>query len=269
MASTTFRHTRPLATALLALTVMACGGSTSEPTPPPPTYAVRGTVGGLYSGNQVTVRLNGASPLVVSADGSFAFPTRLTSGSAYAVTVSVQPTTPGQTCTVANGSGTVAGQDVANVGVTCVVDPSLIDDFRTCDDQIEPVDGRSGTWVFTTGYAFSSGSWSLGGTPCVAGIQIEGLSDNGEYMKVSVVPSAGATWDLRAYQGFSLRVGAGGNARVEVGTCQWSLPASSPDVITYLDFGPACVPSAVSSIDFWVFDNPGGSIGIHEIGLYH
>ncbi|HRN59797.1 MAG TPA: hypothetical protein PLI44_06125, partial [Chiayiivirga sp.] len=41
----------------------------------------------------------------------------LPSGTAYAVTVSAAPA--GQTCSVANGSGTVAGANVTNVDVTC------------------------------------------------------------------------------------------------------------------------------------------------------
>jgi hypothetical protein len=48
--------------------------------------------------------------------GSFTFPTLVTSGSVYAVTVGTQPT--GQTCTVSNGTGT-ANASVTNVTVTC------------------------------------------------------------------------------------------------------------------------------------------------------
>lgn len=49
--------------------------------------------------------------------GSFTFPTPLADGTPYAVTVLIQPT--GQTCTVANGTGTIAGADVTDVAVTC------------------------------------------------------------------------------------------------------------------------------------------------------
>ena len=41
----------------------------------------------------------------------------LVDGSAYAVTVSSQPT--GQICTVSNGSGTIATADVTDVAVSC------------------------------------------------------------------------------------------------------------------------------------------------------
>jgi predicted transcriptional regulator len=60
--------------------------------------------------------------LSVTADGPFTFATEIAEGSAYAVTVSSQPT--GQTCTVTNGSGTVGMADVTDVTVTCVIVPT-------------------------------------------------------------------------------------------------------------------------------------------------
>jgi len=44
-------------------------------------------------------------------------PDGIANGAAYAVTVGTQPS--GQTCSVANGSGTVSGANVTNVAVTC------------------------------------------------------------------------------------------------------------------------------------------------------
>ena len=55
----------------------------------------------------------------ISANGSFTFLTSLFNGADYAVTVQTQPTNPSQTCTVSNGSGTLAGANVTNVSVTC------------------------------------------------------------------------------------------------------------------------------------------------------
>jgi hypothetical protein len=81
----------------------------------PPTYTIGGTVTGLTG--SVTLLDNGANSLTLSADGSFTFTTALAAGSAYAVTVSTQPT--GETCTVSNGSGTVGAADVTNVDVAC------------------------------------------------------------------------------------------------------------------------------------------------------
>jgi hypothetical protein len=82
-----------------------------------PQYRVGGTVSGL-AGSGLAVSLNG-DPLSISANGTFEFPNRLDSGSTYNVTVSAQPTNPSQECTVANGTGTIAGSDVTNVSVTC------------------------------------------------------------------------------------------------------------------------------------------------------
>jgi hypothetical protein len=81
----------------------------------PTTYTIGGTVSGL-SGGEVRLR-NGNESLRVSANGPFAFGTRVTSGTAYSVTVESSPS--GQTCSVANGSGTVGTADVTNVAVTC------------------------------------------------------------------------------------------------------------------------------------------------------
>jgi len=77
------------------------------------------TVGGTISGLSGTVVLqnNAGDNLSLSADGPFTFATALADGSTYAVTVLAQP--PGQTCTVANGNGTIAGAGVTDVTVTC------------------------------------------------------------------------------------------------------------------------------------------------------
>src|SRR6478609_6853742 len=105
--------------ALLAAALAACGGGDSGGSggggsTPPVTYTIGGSVTGL--GGTVVLQNNGGGNLSVSANGAFTFPTAVNSGSAYAVTVLTQPA--GQTCTVANGSGT-AGANVSNVAVTC------------------------------------------------------------------------------------------------------------------------------------------------------
>jgi hypothetical protein len=86
---------------------------------PVPTYSVGGNVSGL-TGTGLALQNNGADTLAVAADGPFIFLTELIDTSTYAVTVSTQPT--GQTCSVTNGSGTIATADVTNVAVTCVTD---------------------------------------------------------------------------------------------------------------------------------------------------
>ena len=104
------------ACALLVL-MAACGGGGSVDTGP---HTVSVTVTGLrHSYNGITLRNNGGDDLKVFADGPASFNTAIATGAAYAVTVSSHPTGPDQTCTVANGSGSIAGSDVTNVAIDC------------------------------------------------------------------------------------------------------------------------------------------------------
>lgn len=92
---------------------------------PASTYTVGGTAGGLV-GSGLVLKLNGASDLPVGSSGAFNFPDGLTGGTAYTVTVGTQPSTPAQTCTVANGSGTIGNANVTNVSVTCTTNSYTI-----------------------------------------------------------------------------------------------------------------------------------------------
>ncbi|MEZ5486610.1 MAG: Ig-like domain-containing protein [Steroidobacteraceae bacterium] len=85
-------------------------------------YTVGGTVSGLASGASVVLQNNGGMDLTVGANGSFTFPTGVPSGSAFAVTVLTQPSSPPQTCTVSGGSGTVGAANVNSVMVDCATD---------------------------------------------------------------------------------------------------------------------------------------------------
>ncbi|MDP1827899.1 MAG: hypothetical protein Q8L48_31790 [Archangium sp.] len=79
-----------------------------------PLFSIGGTVAGLAAGQSVTLLNNGGDAVSVSADGAFAFPTRI--AGAYAVTIQTQPG--GQSCTLANETGTASG-DVTTVQVSC------------------------------------------------------------------------------------------------------------------------------------------------------
>ena len=97
------------------------------------TYSVGGTVSGL-SGT-VVLQDNGGDNLSDSAIGGFTFATGLTAGSAYNVTVDTNPA--GQTCSVANGSGTVGSASITNVAVTCTsATGSGSDDFDRPDGPL-------------------------------------------------------------------------------------------------------------------------------------
>lgn len=81
------------------------------------TYPLKVTVAGL-EGDSVTLKVNNVDR-VVNANGSSS--TNLANGAAYAVTVVRHPLRPAQTCTMANGAGTINGAPV-EVVVTCVTD---------------------------------------------------------------------------------------------------------------------------------------------------
>jgi hypothetical protein len=82
-----------------------------------PTYTVGGTVSGLI-GSGLVLEDNGGAGLRVAAAGAFTFPDGLSSGTAYSVTIAVQPSAPPQTCVITNGAGTVS-KDVTTVEVDC------------------------------------------------------------------------------------------------------------------------------------------------------
>ena len=84
------------------------------------------TIGGILydlsanpSSSGVILQDNAADDLTLHLNGTFTFATALASGSAYDVTVSMEPTTPDQSCTVLNGTGT-ATANVTNVQVVCI-----------------------------------------------------------------------------------------------------------------------------------------------------
>jgi hypothetical protein len=72
------------------------------------------------AGSGLTLLDNGGDSKAVTANGSVTFATALANAAVYAVTVGTPPTTPSQTCTVTNGSGTIAGANISNVTVNCV-----------------------------------------------------------------------------------------------------------------------------------------------------
>lgn len=108
--------------AVLSAALAACGGGGGgggTPTPPTPTtYTIGGNLTGLASGASVVLQNNGGGNLTLNSNAPFTFATPVNSGAAYAVTVLTQPTSPTQTCSVANGSGS-ASANVTNVAVTC------------------------------------------------------------------------------------------------------------------------------------------------------
>ena len=96
---------------MLATALISCsGGGTS-------TYTVGGTVSGLTSGTLVLKNNNGDDLTINANSTSFTFASTKTSGAVYSVTVGSQPN--GLTCSVSNGSGTIANTSISNATVVC------------------------------------------------------------------------------------------------------------------------------------------------------
>jgi hypothetical protein len=81
------------------------------------TASIGGNVVGLLGVGLVLLN-NGGDALSVATSNPFTFKTAIPIGQPYAVTISSQPKTPTQTCTVTNGSGTAAG-NIGNIQITC------------------------------------------------------------------------------------------------------------------------------------------------------
>jgi large repetitive protein len=89
------------------------------------TFAVGGSISGL-SGS-VVLKNNAGDTLLLTANGPFGFAVPVASGSPYAVTVSLQPSSPSQTCTVTNdASGTVTDAPISDITVACVTNSFTI-----------------------------------------------------------------------------------------------------------------------------------------------
>jgi uncharacterized delta-60 repeat protein len=86
--------------------------------PPPITYTLGGTVTGLV-GSGLVLRTNTFDQIQPTANGAFSFRQHVADGTSYTISVATQPNNPVQICTITNGSGTVAGNDVTNIAVSC------------------------------------------------------------------------------------------------------------------------------------------------------
>lgn len=79
-------------------------------------YTLSGSVTGLAGAEVITVQLNGGSDQLLSTSTT-SFSWNVTDGTVYSVSVVANPT--GKTCSVTNGSGTIAGANKTNVSISC------------------------------------------------------------------------------------------------------------------------------------------------------
>lgn len=114
-----FRYTLVTFLSLSLLTLGACSSKKKTTVPAAPTYTIGVTVSGL-SGVGLVLQNNAGDNLPVNASGSVSFATALNEGASYSVSILTQPSTPTQTCSVTNGSGTVAKTNITTVTVNCV-----------------------------------------------------------------------------------------------------------------------------------------------------
>jgi hypothetical protein len=85
-------------------------------------FSLSGTVTGLTAdGLVLTNGSTGGTVTLAKTATEFMMPASVLYGQTYGVTVLTQPT--GQTCTVANGVGTMGDADVKNITVSCVARP--------------------------------------------------------------------------------------------------------------------------------------------------
>jgi len=99
--------------------VAGAAGNGAAGSGPPPTYTVGGSIAGL-TGTGLVLQDNAGDNLAVAANATgFTFTTGLGSGATYSVTILSQPSSPTQTCSVANGSGQIGTTPVNGVAITC------------------------------------------------------------------------------------------------------------------------------------------------------
>jgi uncharacterized delta-60 repeat protein len=84
----------------------------------PASFTIGGTVSGLV-GSGLVLHDQGGGDTVTVGNGTFTLPTARPDGAPYDLRVQTQPSAPLQSCSVAQGVGTIAGADVSNITVDC------------------------------------------------------------------------------------------------------------------------------------------------------
>jgi len=100
-------------------------------------FTIGGNVNFLPGGQSVVLQNNGTNNLTISVNGGFTFTTAIASGSTYNVTVATNPLA--ATCTVTNGSGTVAASNVTDVLVLCSPASVAIVEFKITNSSTSTI----------------------------------------------------------------------------------------------------------------------------------
>lgn len=136
------------------------------PTTPPVGITVRGTAHGL-AGQGLAASLNGGTALTVSADGTFAFPGTLPQGTAVQVTITRQPTTPTQICTVGTPQPVDAGAAVF-VRIDCTTPPPTLTGTLAMKSLRLSWPALPGSTRYQVERQIAGGAWTADGTDIAA-----------------------------------------------------------------------------------------------------
>jgi hypothetical protein len=197
-------------------------------------FTIGGAVQGL-AGSGLMLQNNGVDSVSINCDGAFTFANSIWQGNAYAVTVLAQPSSPAQTCSLTNGTGT-ASANVNSVSVVCTT-PSPV-----------------GQWAWMGGANILSQSGTYGSLGTPAPDNIPGARDNA----ASWTDAAGNFW---LFGGFGLdATGTGGGLsdlwKYSAGQWTWVGGSNLSDQLgTYGTQGtpdPANSPGARQSAMVWV-----------------
>lgn len=219
-------------------------------------YSIGGAVTGLTSSGLVLS--NNGEPLPISADGSFTFITDALDLSAYNVTVFTQPSGPEQTCRITNGTGSLTGDHVTNVEVTCADNYTIGGSVSglTASGLVLQIDGANdlsiasdGAFTFAStfgdlgSYAFSVSSHPAGqfcfvgnSSVSIAGSNVTNLSvtcENGFTIGGTVTGLLGYGLVLQNNLGDDLNVTADGSftfSTVVANTSSYSVTVSTPPI---------------------------------------
>lgn len=160
--------------------------------PPPPSYQVSGTIAGASGSLIWEIRVGG----FIRNDGSngngpvtFTSPAGLEEGNNWSVVINSPPA--GQTCNVANGTGTLT-DDVTNVSITCsdiVVDPT----GYSIEGTISGASGDVSWQTLVGGVFYHDGTDGNGNVTFTYG---DGIADGSNWSVEVLTPPAGQTCNV-------------------------------------------------------------------------
>ncbi len=82
-------------------------------------FSLGGRVVGLNGSGLELIENSSGDTLAINADGGFVFADTYPDDSSYSVTVSTQPASPEQVCTVIDGTGIFSGGDISGIAIRC------------------------------------------------------------------------------------------------------------------------------------------------------